>query len=66
MDKYIISIEETIVDEFEITVKNETEALRIAEDKYKHGDISLCPGEIQFKQMAVVPSSGDIMKWHKF
>lgn len=66
MNKYTIAIEETVVGEFEITAKNETEALRIAEDKYKHGDIVLCPGELQFKQMAVVHSSGDIIEWHKF
>ena len=66
MNKYIIAIEETVVGEFEIAAKNETETLRIAEDKYKHGDIVLCPGELQFEQMAVVPSSGDIMEWHKF
>lgn len=66
MNKYTIAIEETVVDEFEIVAENEKEALKIAEDKYKHGDIVLCPGELQFKQMAVVPSSGDIMEWHKF
>ena len=66
MNKYTIAIEETVVGEFEITAENETEALRIAEDKYKHGDIMICPGELQFKQMAVVPSSGDIMEWYKF
>ena len=66
MNKYTIAIEETVVGEFEIAAENETEALRIAEDRYKHGDIMLFPGELQFKQMAVVLSSGDIMEWHKF
>ena len=66
MNKFTIAIEETVVDEFEIVAENETEALTIAKDKYKNGDIVLCPGELQFKQMAVIPSSGDIMEWHKF
>lgn len=66
MNKYTIAIEETVVDEFEIVAENEIEALRVAKDKYKHGDIALCPGELQFKQMAVVSSSGDIREWHKF
>ena len=66
MNKYTIAIEETVVGEFEITAENETEALKIAEDKYKHGDIVLCSGEVQFKQIAVVPLSCDIMEWHNF
>lgn len=66
MNKFTIAIEETVVDEFEIVAENEKEALKIAEDKYKNGDIGLCPGELQCKQMAIIPSSGDIMEWHKF
>ena len=66
MNKYTIAIEETVIGEFEITAENETETLRSVEDKYKRGDIVLCPGELQFKQMAVVPSSGEITEWHKF
>lgn len=52
--KYTIAIEETVVEEFEIEANDIGEALDIANEKYRNGEIVLCPGDIQFKKMSVV------------
>lgn len=54
MKNYRISIEETVVDEFEITAKNSKEALDIIRTKYHNGEITLSPGEVQFKRMSIM------------
>lgn len=51
---FIVAIEETVVKEFAVHAKNEDEALKIAEEKYKSGEFILAPGEVQFKHMALV------------
>lgn len=54
MKKFIIAIEETVVEEFEVMAENSIEALEIAEQKYYNGEFVLEPGEVQFRQMASV------------
>ena len=66
MKKYIIAIEEIIVDEFEVEANNYGEALQVAEEKYFKGEFVLCPGEIQFRKMAVVKPDVIDIKWHEF
>lgn len=63
MIKYTIVIEETIVQEFQIDAENEEDAIRIAEQKYKNGDIVLCPGEVQFRRMAINNPHNTATKW---
>lgn len=50
--KFTVSIEETIVQDFEIEAESLDEAMEIAEKKYKAGEIVLEPGEPQFRQMS--------------
>ena len=52
--KFVVAIEETVVKEFEVYAKNEDEALEMAEKKYISGEFVLEPGEVQFKQMALI------------
>lgn len=66
MKKYIIAIEETIVEEFEIEANDFGEALDIAAEKYRKGEIVLCSGEVQFKQMAVVKPNCESTEWSEF
>lgn len=66
MKKYTIAIEETIVDEFEIEANDFNEAMNIAEEKYRKGEFVLSPGEVQFKQMAVISPSCERTEWNEF
>lgn len=66
MKKYIIAIEETITDEFEVEAENADTALKMAENKYRKGEFILSPGEIQFKQMRIVQPESSSTKWSEF
>lgn len=66
MTKYTIAIEETVVEEFEIEANDFGEALEIAAEKYRKGEIVLRPGEVQFKQMAVVKPDCESTEWSEF
>ncbi len=54
MKKFIIAIEETVVQEFEVWAEESCEALNIAEEKYKKGEFILDKDEVEFRQMASV------------
>lgn len=66
MKKYTIAIEETVVEEFEIEANDFSEALDIASEKYRKGEIVLCSGEVQFKQIAVVKPDCESTEWSVF
>ena len=66
MKKYTIAIEETIVDEFEIEANDFNEAMNIAEEKYREGEFVISPGEVQFKQIAVISPSCERTEWNEF
>lgn len=66
MKTFTIAIEETVVEEFKVKAINAEEALKIAERKYKNQEFILCPGEVQFKQMAVIDSSNEVTEWFEF
>ncbi|MDD4164081.1 MAG: DpnD/PcfM family protein [Eubacteriales bacterium] len=66
MKKFVIAIEEMIVENFEIEVENSEEAFEIAQRKYKNEEIVLSPGEVQFKQITIIePDDGDC-HWIEF
>lgn len=64
MKKFIIAIEETVVQEFEVMAEDSIEALEIAEEKYHKGEFVLEPGEVQFRQMASV--GDEPTEWMEF
>ena len=66
MKKFIIEIEETVVEEFEIMAENTGKAMRIAEEKYKNGEFVLRPGEAQFKQMSIINPEDEATEWVEF
>ncbi len=66
MKKYIIAIEETIVEEFEVEANSSEDALVIAEEKYKSGEFVLTPGEVQHRQMAIISPACKYTKWSEF
>ena len=48
--KFIIAIEETLVEEFEIIADTAEKAIKIAKEQYTKGNLKLCPGEVQFRR----------------
>lgn len=66
METFTIAIEETVVEEFKVKANNVGEALKIAEYKYRNKEFILCPGEVQFRQMAVLNSSKEVTEWVEF
>ncbi len=53
MKKYIVTIEETVVQDFEIEAESAEEAFALAEEQYDAGELVLGPGEVQMVQIAV-------------
>lgn len=66
MKKFIIAIEETVTEEFEIMAENAEKAMKIAEKKYKRGEFVLSPGETQFKQMSIINPEDEATEWVEF
>lgn len=63
MKNFKVSIEETIVQEFEIYAKDENNALETAYKKYKNREIVLEDAEVQYAQMAIVNSDSKNIEW---
>lgn len=57
MKKYIVTIEETINQDFEIEANSKEEARRIAEDKYRDSEIVVNDGSLTYKQMYVLENN---------
>lgn len=66
MAEYVITIEETVVQEFKIVAESSEEALIQAERKYKNGEIMLDSGEVQHKQMRATRPDCEISEWYEF
>lgn len=66
MKTYKVSIEETVVEGFDIFADSPEEARSIAIAKYKRGDIVLEPGEIQYREIAVLSPGIDEPEWEQF
>lgn len=66
MKKFIIAIEEMSVKEFEIVANDDAEAIKVAQEKYKKGEIVLDPGEVQFKQICITHPQSDVCEWFEF
>ena len=65
--KIKVTIEEHIVQAFEIEADNIDEAMEIAEKKYKNGVIVLESGEVQAKlMMAEDPENDTVTEWKEF
>lgn len=40
--------------------------MEIAEEQYKKGVLVLCPGEVHFRQMAIVAPEDEVTEWCEF
>lgn len=66
MKKFVITIEETVSQDFEIEAKNAEQAIELAENKYQNGEFVLEPGEVCFKQMAIIKPDNKASEWIEF
>lgn len=66
MKKFKIAIEETVVDEFEIFADSAEEAIEAVKKQYKNGNVVLCPGEVQYKQIAIKEPENEVTEFVEF
>lgn len=66
MKKFVIAIEEKVVQEFEITADSAEKAMEFAKEQYEKGVFVLSPGEAQSRQMAIISPEDKESKWHEF
>nr|WP_304037444.1 DpnD/PcfM family protein [Ruminococcus bromii] len=66
MKKYVIVIEEVVVQNFEIEADSQEEALNKLETGYKNGIYVLEPGEVQSKKMSIVKPEQNATEWIEF
>ncbi len=67
MQKFIITIEETVSQSFNVEASTMEEAMEIAEAKYKSGEFVLEPGNLVAKQMMGEEIGGnDSTDWVEF
>lgn len=64
--KFVITIEETASQNFEIEAENTEQAMAFAQEKYQNGEFVLKPGEVYFKQMAIMKPDGEATEWIEF
>ena len=66
-NKYTVTIEEIISEDFEVTADTEEEAAKIAEKKYRNGEFVLEPGKLISKQMQINNlTDNEITEWIEF
>lgn len=66
MKKYVVAIEETVVQNFEVEANSREEALRKVEKGYKNGNYVLESAEVQTKRMSVLNADNEFDKWIEF
>lgn len=67
LKKFIVTIEETINQDFEVFAENEEQAFDIASQKYKSGDFILDNATCCHKQMAILPiNNNQESHWTEF
>ena len=64
--KYELIVEEVISDVFHVEAKSEEEAVNKAIKKYKSGSITLEPGNLEHKQIALCKPNINDLKWIEF
>ena len=65
--KFKITIEEHVVETFNVEAENIDQAMEIAEEKYTNGEFVLEPGEVQTKlMMAATEDYEEYTEWVEF
>lgn len=64
---FAVTIEETVSETFNISAKNEEEAVKSAIEQYDCGELVLSPGKVDYKQLQVLDVENDIAtEWIEF
>lgn len=66
MKRFVIAIEETVVQEFTVDANSAEEAMKLTKRLYRKGEYVLEPGEVQFRQMAITKPNSEVTEWVKF
>ena len=66
MQTFVVCIEETCVQQFEVEAKDERQALAVAQERYRFGEFVLAPGELHTRRMAVVMPEESATPWTEF
>ena len=66
MEKFIITIEEVIDEDFEVFADDVEQATRIAIEKYKSGEFVVENNNVTFKQIAIRKPDNEITEWFEF
>lgn len=66
MKKFVITIEETVSQDFEVEAENAEQAVKLAKEKYRNEEFVLDPGEVCFKQIAITKPDGEATEWFEF
>ncbi len=66
MEEFIVTIEETVVQEFRVRANNFEQAKNISKEKYDNCEFVLSPGEVQYKQMSITDSKNISTEWFEF
>lgn len=64
--KYEVIVEEMVSDVFEIDADSEEEAISKVINMYKAEDIVLSPGNLEYKQIAIIKPNIEKSNWVKF
>ncbi|MBD5434484.1 MAG: hypothetical protein HDR35_09375 [Treponema sp.] len=64
--KFIVTIEETVSENFTVEAESAEEAMNIAEEKYNKCEFVLEPGNLTFKQIAVISPESEATEWTEF
>ena len=66
MNKYIITIEEVIDEDFVVFAEDAEQAMEIAEEKYESGEFVLEQNNVTFRQMAISQPEDEATEWVEF
>ena len=66
MKKYVVTIEETTSQNFDIMANNSEQAIAIAIEKYNLGELVLAPGNLIHKQMKLHSDTDNCDEWIEF
>ena len=67
MNRYIVNIEETVNEDFEVYAESPQEAFEIAAEKYENGEFVLEPGNLTDKKIAVFGENNEqFIDWEEF
>lgn len=64
--KFVIAIEETVSEYFEVEAEDAEKAIKTAEEKYKKCEFVLEPGNLVYKQISIVEPADEVSEWLPF